>query len=102
MAKLNLDYYTAKDHYSDGDIENTLLEMAREGKSFQDLPEEEVSFPMVYHFSDLRENILNWYPLKKKRLGFGDWCRLWGNYRNALSEGRKGNLCGAVQTKSRD
>ena len=20
---------------------------------------------MVYHFSDLRENILNWYPLKK-------------------------------------
>lgn len=53
MAKLNLDYYTAKDHYSDGDIENTLLEMAREGKSFQDLPEEEVSFPMVYHFSDL-------------------------------------------------
>ena len=65
MAKLNLDYYTAKDHYSDGDIENTLLEMAREGKSFQDLPEEEVSFPMVYHFSDLRENILNWYPLKK-------------------------------------
>ena len=65
MAKLNLDYYTAKDHYSDGDIENTLLEMGREGKSFQDLPEDEVSFPMVYHFSDLRENILNWYPLKK-------------------------------------
>ena len=25
MAELNLDYYTAKDHYSDGDIEETLL-----------------------------------------------------------------------------
>ena len=102
MAKLNLDYYTAKDHYSDGDIENTLLEMAREGKSFQDLPEEEVSFPMVYHFSDLRENILNWYPLKKTDsvLEIGAGCG--ANYRNALSEGRKGNLCGAVQTKSRD
>ena len=43
MAELNLDYYTAKDHYSDGDIEETLLKMAQEGKSFDDLPEEEVS-----------------------------------------------------------
>ena len=51
MAELNLDYYTAKDHYSDGDIEETLLKMAQEGKSFEDLPEDEVSFPMVYHFS---------------------------------------------------
>lgn len=66
MAELNLDYYTAKDHYSDGDIEETLLKMAQEGKSFEDLPEEEVSFPMVYHFSGLRENILSWYPLKKR------------------------------------
>ena len=65
MAELNLDYYTAKDHYSDGDIEETLLKMAQEGKSFEDLPEEEVSFPMIYHFSGVRENILNWYPLKK-------------------------------------
>ena len=39
MAELNLDYYTAKDHYSDGDIEETLLKMAQEGKSFEDLPE---------------------------------------------------------------
>ena len=40
MAELNLDYYTAKDHYSDGDIEETLLKMAQEGKSFDDLAEE--------------------------------------------------------------
>mgnify|MGYP000083187104 CR=1 FL=1 len=65
MAELNLDYYTAKDHYSDGDIEETLLKMAQEGKSFEDLPEDEVSFPIVYHFSGLRENILSWYPLKE-------------------------------------
>ena len=31
MAELNLDYYTAKDHYSDGDIEETLLKMHRKG-----------------------------------------------------------------------
>ena len=29
MAELNLDYYTAKDHYSDGDIEETLLKWHR-------------------------------------------------------------------------
>ncbi len=50
MAELNLDYYTAKDHYSDGDIEETLLKMAQEGKSFEDLPEEEVSFPIGLPF----------------------------------------------------
>ena len=37
MAELNLDYYTAKDHYSDGDIEETLLKMAQEGKSFEEI-----------------------------------------------------------------
>ena len=66
MAELNLEYYTAKDHYSDGDIEEKLLEMAQTGKSFQDLPKEEVSFPMIYHFSEIRENILNWYPFTKE------------------------------------
>lgn len=87
MAKLNLDYYTAKDHYSDGDIENTLLEMAREGKSFQDLPEEEVSFPMVISFFRPEREYPELVSVEKNRLGSGDWCRLWGNYRNALSEG---------------
>ena len=65
MAELNLDYYTAKDHYSDGDIEETLLKMAQEGKSFEDLPEDEVSFPMVYHFSGLRENIFKLVPSER-------------------------------------
>ena len=52
MAELNLDYYTAKDHYSDGDIEETLLKMAQEGKSSEDLPEDEVSFPWSIIFPD--------------------------------------------------
>ena len=29
MAILNLDYYTQVDHYSDGDIEDQMLEMGR-------------------------------------------------------------------------
>lgn len=65
MAILNLDYYTQKDHYSDGDIEDQMLEMVKKGISYEDLPTGQVEFPVIYHFSDLRNNILCWYPLKK-------------------------------------
>ena len=65
MAILNLEYYTQKDLYSDGDIEEQMLKMAKEGVTCEDLSSEQVSFPVIYHFSDLRVNILNWYPIKK-------------------------------------
>ena len=97
MAELNLDYYTAKDHYSDGDIEETLLKMAQEGKSFEDLPEEEVSFPMVYHFSGLRENISS----EKGGFRSGDRSRMRSHYRNALPQGRSCDFRGAFQTSGR-
>ena len=61
MAILNLEYYTQKDLYSDGDIEEQMLKMAKEGITCEDLSSEQVSFPVIYHFSDLRANILNWY-----------------------------------------
>ena len=66
MAILNLEYYTQKDLYSDGDIEKQMLCMAKNGISFEDLPKEQVDFPIIYHFSDLRTNILCWYPFSKK------------------------------------
>lgn len=65
MAILNLDYYTQVDHYSDGDIEDQMLEMVKKGISYEDLPAGQVDFPVIYHFSDLRNNILCWYPFKR-------------------------------------
>lgn len=65
MAKMNLEYYAQEDLYSDGDIENKLLEMVLEGVNYEDLPEEKVEFPMIYHFSEVRENILAWYPFRE-------------------------------------
>ena len=62
MAELNLNYYTGDDLYSDGDVEDELLKMAREGMTLDDLPSEAIMFPVIYHLSDIRENILNWYP----------------------------------------
>lgn len=65
MAELNLTYYNGEDRYSDGNIEDVMLNMAKKGISYEDLPREEVTFPLIYHFSPMRENILNWYPFKK-------------------------------------
>ena len=75
MAILNLEYYTQKDLYSDGDIEEQMLKMAKEGVTCEDLSSEQVSFPVIYHFSDLRANILKCS---------GDRCGLWCNHRYAL------------------
>lgn len=76
MAELNTKYYTQEDQYSDGDIEETMLEMAKEGLSYEDLPREEVSFPLIYHFAAIRENILNWYPFRENAsvLEIGSGC----------------------------
>lgn len=65
MANLNLNYYKDEDRYSDGDIEETMLKMVNEGISYDSLSDDQVSFPMIYHFSKIRHNILNWYPFKK-------------------------------------
>lgn len=66
MAEFNLQYYTDEDRYSDGSIENVMLDMAKKGISYGQLPKDEVSFPVIYHFSAMRENILNWYPFGKE------------------------------------
>lgn len=65
MAKLNLEYYSQEDLYSDGEIENKMLKMAAQGQNYEDLPEQKVEFPMIYHFSEVRENILAWYPFRE-------------------------------------
>ena len=63
MAKLNLEYYSGENHYSDGDIEDEILKIAKEGKKLSELGQ--VEFPILYHLSEVRENILNWYPFRK-------------------------------------
>lgn len=63
MAAFNTDYYKGTDQYSDGDIEERILEIVRAGKS----PDEtgDRSFPVLYHLSPVRENILSWYPFRE-------------------------------------
>ena len=74
MAKLNLDYYSGDNQYSDGDIEDEILEIAKSGKQLEKLGK--VEFPILYHLSKVRENILNWYPFKQNAtcLEIGSGC----------------------------
>lgn len=63
---MNLKFYQNEDRYSDGDVENDILAMVKENKSIQDIPPKEVNYPIVYHLSKVRENILSWYPFREE------------------------------------
>ncbi len=84
MAILNLEYYTQKDLYSDGDIEEQMLKMAKEGITCEDLSSEQVSFPVIYHFSDLRANIHELVSDHKIGQCTGNRCGMRCDHRYAL------------------
>lgn len=70
--------YPGQDLYSDGSVEDEMLEIAR------NYPEEEwnrviaerKSWPILYHFSHVRENILSWLPFtgQESVLEIGSGC----------------------------
>ena len=53
MAIFTLDYYKGEDLYSDGDVENELLAIAKSGARPEE--QEEAAFPVLYHFARARE-----------------------------------------------
>lgn len=64
-AKINLDYYTGTDYYSDGDIEDELLEIVKTHNDYSTVLAKETRWPILYHLSHIRQNIVNWYPFKQ-------------------------------------
>lgn len=67
IGKVKLDYtfYKGKDCYSDGDeIENSLLDIVK-NKEEEIALQNNTRWPILYHLSDIRENIIDWYPFKK-------------------------------------
>ncbi len=64
---LNLEHYSGRDRYSDGEVETSLLNMVRNHKpeEFPELIEERADWPAFYHFSHLRTNIIEWLPIGK-------------------------------------
>lgn len=63
-VKLNLRYYNGNDEYSDGNIEDELLKIAENKNDFDEAIYESDKWPLIYHFSKRRQNILEWYDFK--------------------------------------
>lgn len=75
---LDLTHYGGKDLYSDGEIEEVLLSIAknRANKDYETAIDESKSWPVLYHFSRQRENIVSWLPIGRndKVLEVGSGC----------------------------
>jgi SAM-dependent methyltransferase len=60
---LNYEFYKGTDTYSDGDVEDTILEIVK-NNSYEEIEElltEGNEWPILYHLSPIRKNILRWY-----------------------------------------
>ena len=65
--KVNYDFYTGKDEYCDGEIEKDIidyLEMYGE-ENYKKVFEKDIRWPVFYHITPIRKNILKWYPFKE-------------------------------------
>jgi len=65
-AVLNLDFYSGIDHYSDGAIEDELLDIIKSEKDVEEVLANDDRWAILYHLSPIRQNILNWYSFKQK------------------------------------
>lgn len=65
--KFNLDFYKGSDLYSDGNIEKEILDYTEKyaESEFDRIFENDIRWPVFYHLTEIRKNILNWYPMKK-------------------------------------
>ncbi len=77
-VKLDLAKYPGEDFYCDGDIENDLLDIVTNHapSEFERIIAERESWPILYHLSPLRGNIVEWLPMdgNTKVLEIGSGC----------------------------
>lgn len=62
---LDLTKYPGEDLYSDGEVEDKLLRIARENNDLESVLTHEKDWAVLYHFSDIRKNIFEWYDFNK-------------------------------------
>ena len=63
----NTDFYSGQDYYSDGGIEDTIINLIAQNPTtdYEQLINQNFSWPVFYHLTRIRQNILNWYPFNK-------------------------------------
>lgn len=63
----NLTWYKNEDLYSEGEIEDKIIDMiaGNETENYSKAIAEEFGWSTYYHLTHTRKNIVNWYPFKK-------------------------------------
>ncbi len=80
IGKVKLDYshYPGQDFYCDGAVEDELLEIVKRCRKdeYPRIIEEKADWPVLYHLSAQRENIIDWIPFGKtdRVLEIGSGC----------------------------
>lgn len=62
--RLNYSYYSGEDLYSDGEIEDEMLEIVKNNNNLESILDKDNRWPILYHFSKKRHNLLEWYPFE--------------------------------------
>ena len=65
MPTLNLKFYKGPDSYSDGAIEDELLLLVEKPGEFMAVLARDARWPLLYHLSPERRNLLEWYPFRR-------------------------------------
>lgn len=67
-VSVDLSLYDGADLYSDGGIEDLLLDTVKKygDIDYSSFIYDNFSWPVLYHLSPVRESIINWYPLNKR------------------------------------
>lgn len=76
-VRLDLTHYPGEDFYCDGAVEDELLDIVKNYSAveYPRIIEERKSWPVLYHLSPLRENIVEWIPMEgAKVLEVGSGC----------------------------
>ncbi|MBR4529063.1 MAG: class I SAM-dependent methyltransferase [Lachnospiraceae bacterium] len=75
---LNFRHYSGMDLYSDGDVEDEILSIVRNHREeeYPEIIEQERSWPIFYHLSRERANIVEWIPMtgRERVLEVGSGC----------------------------
>lgn len=76
MAKLITEYHRGADLYSDGAVEDELLALFKAGGDVSAVLRADKRWPVLYHLSPERRNLLEWFPFKNdgKLLEIGAGC----------------------------
>ena len=61
--KFNLDYYKDEDLYSEGDVEDKMIQLIAQNnpEDYSKVIYDNFSWSTYYHLTHMRKNILNWY-----------------------------------------